>query len=53
MFKTTKAKVIFVIIFSIICIAITTLLIIYQNIDIGENTPISKEESKGQKSRPC
>ena len=36
MFKTTKAKVIFVTIFSIICFTITTLLIWYQNIDIAE-----------------
>lgn len=36
MFKTTKAKIIFVIIFSIICIIVTTLLIWYQKIEIGE-----------------
>ena len=38
MFKTTKAKIILVIIFSIICVTTTTLLIIYQNIDIEEKT---------------
>lgn len=36
MFKTTKAKIIFVIIFSIICIVTTTVLILYHNIDIEE-----------------
>lgn len=47
MFKTTKAKVIFVIIFSIICLAITTLLIVYQNIDIQEtNKDVEEEISK-------
>ena len=38
MFKTTKAKIIFVLIFSIICIIITSLLIVYQNIDIEEKS---------------
>ena len=36
MFKTTKAKIIFVIIFSIMCIITTILLIWYQNIEIEE-----------------
>lgn len=51
MFKTTKAKVIFVIIFSIICLTITTLLIIYQNIDIAENSQKFKEETKEQSQK--
>lgn len=37
MFKTTKAKVIFVFIFSVICILITLGLILYKNINIDEN----------------
>lgn len=36
MFKTTKAKIIFVIIFSIICIVTTAILILYQGIEIEE-----------------
>ena len=36
MFKTTKAKIIFVTIFSLICLIITTMLILYHNIDIEE-----------------
>ena len=51
MFKTTKAKVIFVLIFSIICIIITALLIVYQNIDIEEQSEgvvqeITKEDNE-------
>ena len=38
MFKTTKAKIIFVFLFSIICIVITALLIVYQNIEIEEKS---------------
>lgn len=56
MFKTTKAKVIFVIIFCIICIIITSGLILYKNIEIEqdaindikiENEDISKKDIKG------
>jgi len=36
MFKTTKAKVIFVTIFSLICLITTTILVIYKNIEIEE-----------------
>ena len=36
MFKTTKAKVIFVIVFSLICIITTAILVIYKNIEIVE-----------------
>ena len=47
MFKTTKAKIIFVSIFSVICIIITALLIVYQNIDIEEKSEeIVQELSK-------
>lgn len=52
MFKTTKAKVIFVSIFSIICILITTILILYKNIEIednGFNTNGKNTETKIQK----
>ena len=38
MFKTTKAKVLFVTVFSIICVLVTAMLILYQNIDIEEKT---------------
>lgn len=44
MFKTTKAKVIFVAVFSIICITITAMLIIYQKIDINEKSEDVAEE---------
>lgn len=45
MFKTTKAKVIAVTIFSIICLAITAILIAYQSIEIEEKNvgEVSKE----------
>lgn len=47
MFKTTKAKIIFVLIFSILCIITTSLLIVYQNIDIEEKSEeIVQEKSK-------
>lgn len=47
MFKTTKAKIIFVAIFSAICLIITTILILYQNIEIEErNEEITQETSK-------
>lgn len=36
MFKTTKAKIIFVSVFSVICLIVTAILILYQNIDIQE-----------------
>ncbi len=37
MFKTTKSRIIFVATFSAICIIITTVLVIYNNIDINQN----------------
>lgn len=47
MFKTTKAQVIFVIVFSVICLTITVLLVAYQNIEIEEkNEDVVKEISK-------
>ena len=45
MFKTTKAKIIFVLIFSILCIITTSLLIVYQNIDIEEKSEESGQET--------
>ena len=47
MFKTTKAKVIFVTIFSIICLSVTAILILYHNIEIEDkNETIIDEVSK-------
>lgn len=43
MFKTIKSRVIFVVIFCIICIAITIGAVIYKNIEIGE---VAQEESE-------
>ena len=43
MFKTIKSRVIFVVIFCIICIAITIGAVIYKNIEIGE---VEQEESE-------
>ena len=42
MFKTTKAKIIFVAIFSLVCIITTTILVLYKNIEIEE---IQEEQS--------
>lgn len=39
MFKTTKAKVIFVVVFCVICISTTMGLILYQNIEIVQESP--------------
>ena len=53
MFKTTKSKIIFVVIFSVICIIITALLVGYKNIDItGETneeviTEVEKKDFQG------
>jgi len=44
MFKTTKAKIIFVSIFSVICLLITAILIIYKNIDIEEKNKETNEK---------
>lgn len=51
MFKTTKAKVIFVAIFSIICLVVTTILIVYQNIEIEENEEIVDGKSKNTEEK--
>lgn len=44
MLKTTKAKIIFVTVFSVICLIITALLIVYHNIDIEEKYENNKQE---------
>ncbi|MBQ2835254.1 MAG: hypothetical protein IJE68_00225 [Clostridia bacterium] len=53
MFKTTKAKVIFVLVFSIICIITTILLVLYKNIEIEEisNTDVIQETSDKVKEK--
>lgn len=52
MFKTTKAKVIFVAIFSVICLIVTAILIVYQSIEIEEkNGEIPNEISKETKEK--
>ena len=48
MFKTIKSRVIFVIVFCLICIAITTGAIIYKNIEIDETEGAKKEEARLQ-----
>lgn len=51
MFKTTKAKVIFVVIFSLICIITTTLLILFKNAkveDINSTDIIGQTSDKNQ-----
>lgn len=52
MFKTTKSKIIFVVIFSVICIIITALLIAYKNIDITEETNEEKITTAKEKDFP-
>ena len=44
MFKTTKSKVIFVAIFSLVCIITTTILVMYKNIDIGDTQETQNPE---------
>lgn len=53
MFKTTKAKVIFVSIFSVICIITTTILILYKNIEIEEvsDTDVIQESNNETKEK--
>ena len=48
MFKTIKSKIIFVVIFCTICIAITTGAIIYKNIEIDEVIQEESEEKQQQ-----
>ena len=45
MFKTTKSKVIFVVIFSLICIITTTILVMYKNIDIEDSHETQNPEA--------
>ena len=51
MFKTTKSKLIFVIIFSIICITITTFLVLYKNIDIEDKNSDVEEQVAENKEK--
>ena len=44
MLKTTKAKIIFVTVFSMICLTITAMLIVYHNIDIEEKNEGNQQE---------
>ena len=48
MFKTTKAKVIFVAVFSIICILVTAMLLLYKNIEIEEKNEQDTQEIQEQ-----
>lgn len=48
MFKTTKSKVIAVVIFSVICIITTILLIMYKNIDTNDNSLFSINQDNNQ-----
>lgn len=50
MFKTTKGKVIFVVIFCIICIAITLGAVIYKNIEIDDDIAQENNENESQKN---
>lgn len=53
MFRTTKAKVISVVIFSVICIITTILLILYKNIEINDTdgTDITEQTSDTSKKK--
>ena len=44
MFKTTKAKVIAVVIFCMICISITVGLILYKNIEIDDDKEVEPKD---------
>ena len=52
MFKTIKGKLIFVVIFSVICIIITSILVMYKRIDIkddnSEEIPRTEETKKNE-----
>lgn len=50
MFKTTKGKVIFVVIFCIICITITLGAVIYKNIEIDDDIAQENNENESQKN---
>ena len=49
MFKTIKGKLIFVVIFSVICIIITSILVMYKRIDIKYDN--SEETSKNRRNK--
>lgn len=49
MFKTTKAKIIFVIFFSLVCVIITAMLILYKNIEIEEKKELPIQEKYEEK----
>ena len=49
MFKTIKGKLIFVVIFSVICIIITSILVMYKRIDIKYDN--SEETSKTEETK--
>ena len=51
MFKTTKSKVIFVLIFSVICILITICLVLYKNIEIEDSNTHIVEEATNDKEK--
>ena len=52
MFKTIKGKLIFVVIFSVVCIIITSILVMYKRIDIkydnSEETAKTEETKKNE-----
>lgn len=50
MFKTTKGKVIFVVIFCIICMTITLGAVIYKNIEIDDDIAQENNENESQKN---
>ena len=49
MFKTIKGKLIFVVIFSVVCIIITSILVMYKRIDIKYDN--SEETSKTEETK--
>ena len=49
MFKTIKGKLIFVIIFSVICIIVTSILIIYKRIDIKNDDVQNEQDATEEK----
>ena len=50
MYKTIKGKLIFVVIFSVVCIIITSILVMYKRIDIKYDN--SEKHSKQKKQKP-
>ena len=49
MFKTTKAKIIFVAIFSLVCIITTPIFVLYKNIEIEEVQETEEQEEIKEK----